>query len=182
MLVRDLPNCLSLSIGPKHHGGCCVELPCIRPGRQLRAALLRGCGSVCCLLRMLCRQQQSYAQLPRCSSVRKAPSVACRDARSRAVVVKSSSRSSTVDSSLQQQLQAWSAKLRSNQQKASQFAAASGTAVALAAIAPSTYDLLSTATLPPVSLLLEVLTGSLAAAVTIVKAVHGDNVHLDLHK
>jgi hypothetical protein len=97
-------------------------------------------------------------------------------------VVKSSSRSNTVDSSLQQQLQAWTAKLRSNQQKTSQFAAASGTAVALAALAPSTYDFLSSATLPPVSLLLEVLIGMLAAAAAIVKAKHGDNVHLELHK
>lgn len=131
---------------------------------------------------MLCSQKQSNAQLPGRSSATKAPSVACHDARSRAVVVKSSSRSNTVDSSLQQQLQAWTAKVSSNQQKASQFAAASGTAVALAAIAPSTYDLLSNTTLPPVSLLLEVLTGTLAAAATIVKAVHGDNVHLELHK
>lgn len=173
--------CLYISAGLIRHDGCRVELLHTKPGRKLRAALLRGCGSVC-LVRMLCCQQRGNAQLLGRTNDTKAPNSACRDARSRAVVVKSSSRSNTVDSSLQQQLQAWTAKLRSNQQKASQFAAASGTAVALAAIAPSTYDLLSSATLPPVSLLLELLTGTLAAAATIVKAVHGDNVHLELHK
>lgn len=66
--------------------------------------------------------------------------------------------------------------------QASRIAAASGAAVALALAAPTTYDLLSTATLPPLSLLAEVLAGLLAGSVVLAKAVHGDNVHLELHK
>lgn len=54
--------------------------------------------------------------------------------------------------------------------------------MALALAAPTTYDLLSTATLPPLSLLAEVLAGLLAGSVALAKAVHGDNVHLELHK
>lgn len=65
---------------------------------------------------------------------------------------------------------------------ASRIAAASGAAVALALAAPATYNLLSTATLPPLGLLAKVLAGLLAGSVVLAKAVYGDNVHLELHK
>lgn len=119
-------------------------------------------------------------QVQRASTVSHA---ACRAAsrQPRLLVVSSSSSDSTVTTT-QQKLDSWRQRIKSKQDEAAKYAAASGTAVALALAAPSTYDLLSTADLPPVSMLLEVLGGLLAASAALAKLVHGDNVHLELHK
>jgi hypothetical protein len=81
---------------------------------------------------------------------------------------------------LQQKVVSWRDRLRA--QDASKLAAAAGTAVALAIAAPAAYDLLSSASLPPVSLVAEVAAGLLAGSAALAKIVYGDNVHLELHR
>jgi hypothetical protein len=81
---------------------------------------------------------------------------------------------------LQQKVDGWRDRIRA--QDASKLAAASGTAIALAVAAPATYHLLSSTSLPPVSLVAEVAAGLLAGLAALAKIVYGDNVHVELHK
>jgi len=85
---------------------------------------------------------------------------------------------------LQSSTQRWKSLSSSQQQHQPivQMLAASGTAVALVASAPSLYQLLSSVTLPPITVVLEAAGACLAGSWLVAKALHGDNVHLELHK
>lgn len=85
-------------------------------------------------------------------------------------------------SSVQASQQSGNSTLSVRQRQAAQFAAASGAIVALALAAPSTYSLLSSLDLPPISSVAEAVAGLAAAAAALAKAVYGDNVHLESHK
>lgn len=85
-------------------------------------------------------------------------------------------------SSVQASQHSGNSTLSVRQRQAAQFAAASGAIVALALAAPSTYSLLSSLDLPPISSLAEAVAGLAAAAAALAKAVYGDNVHLESHK
>lgn len=61
-------------------------------------------------------------------------------------------------------------------------AAAFGTAFLLGGLGPLTYRTLSDVQLPPIRDLLELVIFLLALSVAVLKCLHGDNIHLELHK
>lgn len=159
---------------------CDGALHRLAPEDHFSSSRSRACGSCNWRCAMPCLGQ--VVSSDKVAYVNHAP-MAARTRPPRLVVVSSSSSdnsSSSTTNSLQQKIDSWRDRIRN--QDASKLAAASGTAVALAIAAPATYDLLSSASLPPVGLVAELAAGLLAGSAALAKIVYGENVHLELHK